>query len=81
MKQMVMEKIEEAVEKFEKGEIENPALPYLGQTQAHSLIEGIDYYMNDEGLTVFTAWYHLKRGECCGNACSHCPYDHVNVPD
>ncbi|MGA3037014.1 MAG: DUF5522 domain-containing protein [Vulcanimicrobiaceae bacterium] len=29
---------------------------------------------------VFTEHYHRKRGFCCGNACRHCPYDHVNVP-
>ena len=37
-----------------------------------------DYYL-ENGLFVFTAAYHLKRGYCCGNACRHCPYDHLNV--
>ncbi|MEC8739468.1 MAG: DUF5522 domain-containing protein [Bacteroidota bacterium] len=23
--------------------------------------------------------YHLKRGNCCGNKCKHCPFDHKNV--
>jgi hypothetical protein len=31
------------------------------------------------GYTVLTEYAHLKRGKCCGNACRHCPYDHVNV--
>ncbi len=44
------------------------------------LEEGVDYYLNDAGLLVFTAAYHLKRGYCCGNNCRHCPYDHQNVP-
>ncbi|MBT8326992.1 MAG: hypothetical protein KJP21_04670 [Bacteroidia bacterium] len=39
-----------------------------------------DYYYNDEGMLVFTEAYHLKRGECCGSACKHCPYEHKNVP-
>lgn len=39
-----------------------------------------DFYMED-GLLVFTAVYHLKRGYCCGSGCRHCPYDHVNVPE
>ncbi len=26
------------------------------------------------GLTVFTAYYHLQRGFCCGSGCRHCPY-------
>ena len=37
-----------------------------------------DYYI-ENGLLVFTAAWHLKRGYCCGNACRHCPYGHVNV--
>ena len=32
-----------------------------------------DYYM-ENGLMVFTASYHLKRGYCCKNGCRHCPY-------
>ncbi|MEQ6168157.1 MULTISPECIES: DUF5522 domain-containing protein [unclassified Ekhidna] len=38
-----------------------------------------DYYINKDGLMVFTEHYHLKRGYCCGNACLHCPYNHENV--
>ncbi|HUM46240.1 MAG TPA: DUF5522 domain-containing protein [Chitinophagales bacterium] len=38
------------------------------------LKEGIDYYINEEGLFVFTASYHLKRGFCCNSGCRHCPY-------
>ena len=30
---------------------------------------------------VLTAKYHLKRGDCCGNGCMHCPFDFVNVPE
>jgi hypothetical protein len=33
-----------------------------------------DYYLNAQGLLVFTAKYHLKRGYCCGSGCKHCPY-------
>ena len=32
-----------------------------------------DYYL-ENGLVVFTAAYHLKRGYCCGSGCRHCPY-------
>jgi hypothetical protein len=31
------------------------------------------YYM-ENGLIVFTAAYHLKRGYCCKRGCRHCPY-------
>lgn len=37
------------------------------------LIEGIDYEIID-GDKVFKAWYHLKRGFCCGENCPNCPY-------
>jgi hypothetical protein len=33
-----------------------------------------DFYFNVDGMMVFTAKYHLKRGFCCGNGCKHCPY-------
>jgi hypothetical protein len=33
-----------------------------------------DFYLDEFGNTVFTAAYHLKRGNCCGNQCQHCPY-------
>ncbi|WP_345159754.1 DUF5522 domain-containing protein [Pontibacter saemangeumensis] len=38
------------------------------------LKEGEDYYLNGQGLLVFTAKYLLKRGYCCQNGCRHCPY-------
>jgi len=38
------------------------------------LVEGIDYYVNEDGLYVFTREYHLKRGYCCKNKCKHCPW-------
>lgn len=37
------------------------------------LIEGIDYTV-ENGLYVFSTWYHLKRGACCHNGCRHCPF-------
>jgi glyoxylate utilization-related uncharacterized protein len=32
-----------------------------------------DFYIED-GKYVFTEHYHLRRGNCCGNGCRHCPY-------
>lgn len=43
------------------------------------LIEGEDFYLNEDGYTVLTAKFHLHRGECCGNGCKHCPYKYINV--
>ena len=36
-------------------------------------LEPEDFYWDGPYL-VFTAAYHLKRGECCGSHCRHCPY-------
>jgi Family of unknown function (DUF5522) len=38
-----------------------------------------DYYFEGETI-VFTAAYHVKRGECCESGCRHCPFEHRNVP-
>lgn len=45
------------------------------------LKEGTDYYYNAEGYIVLTEAFHLKKGNCCGNGCKHCPYDFINVPE
>ena len=37
-------------------------------------VEGEDYYINEQGLYVFTAKYLRERGYCCGSGCKHCPY-------
>ena len=37
------------------------------------VLDSEDYYYDGPYL-VFTAAYHLKRGECCGSHCRHCPY-------
>jgi len=36
--------------------------------------EGIHYYIEGERV-IFTALFHIQRGQCCGNGCRHCPYD------
>lgn len=33
----------------------------------------------ENGLVVYTAAYHLKRGSCCGSGCRHCPYEPPHV--
>ncbi|MFC3034435.1 DUF5522 domain-containing protein [Pseudoalteromonas fenneropenaei] len=45
------------------------AAPYKQQ----ALIEGLDYDI-EQGFMVFSRWYHLRRGACCGNGCRHCPW-------
>ncbi|XP_078075469.1 uncharacterized protein C1orf53 homolog [Mustelus asterias] len=39
------------------------------------------YVDPESGYLVLTRLAHLQRGECCGQACRHCPYNQVNVKD
>jgi hypothetical protein len=50
----------------------------MNQTE---LIEGIHFYINEDGYIVFTEKYHLEKGSCCGMGCLHCPYKYENVPE
>lgn len=45
------------------------------------LIEGVHYYINEDGYVVLTAQYHREKGSCCGMGCLHCPYLYENVPE
>jgi hypothetical protein len=45
------------------------------------LVELEDYYYNEQGYIVLTQSFHLKKGFCCGNGCTHCPYDYEGVPE
>jgi hypothetical protein len=36
-------------------------------------LQDIHYYLEGERV-VFTALFHLERGQCCGSGCRHCPY-------
>lgn len=33
-----------------------------------------DFYLDEQGLMVFTRQYHLRRGFCCKSGCRHCPW-------
>lgn len=37
------------------------------------LIENKHYYW-ENGLMVFTEFYHINKGKCCKNGCRHCAY-------
>ena len=45
------------------------------------LKEKEDYYLDKNGLLVFTEKYLTERGTCCGNGCRHCPYDYKSVAE
>jgi len=38
------------------------------------MLDNADFYLNGEGLMVFTEAYHFKRGYCCKNKCKNCPW-------
>lgn len=40
---------------------------------ASELEESVHYYV-ENGLWVFTEYYHMLRGHCCKSGCRHCPY-------
>ena len=46
-----------------------------------NFIEGIHFYLNEDGYTVLTEKYHLQKGFCCGNGCLHCPYNYKMVAE
>jgi len=37
-------------------------------------IQGVHYYLEGDRV-IFTALFHLERGQCCQNYCRHCPFD------
>ncbi|MCS6983594.1 MAG: cysteine-rich CWC family protein [Leptospiraceae bacterium] len=37
------------------------------------LREGVHFYI-EGGKLVFTEYYHILRGYCCGSLCRHCAY-------
>ena len=39
-----------------------------------ALVEGRDFYLDEQGRTVFTEHYNRSRGFCCFLACRHCPW-------
>lgn len=45
------------------------------------LVEGEDFYYNEDRLMVLTEKFHLEKGFCCGNGCEHCPFDYINVDE
>jgi hypothetical protein len=46
-----------------------------------ALIEGVDFYYDEQGFMVLTEKFHLDKGYCCGYGCRHCPYAYENVPE
>ncbi|KXF81103.1 hypothetical protein ATN88_19290 [Enterovibrio coralii] len=70
-------KLGEIYQEYTTNDLIRLAKPYASNTQ---LVENIDYTM-ENGYMVFSAWYLLKRGKCCGNGCRNCPYGSLSTKD
>lgn len=72
LKDIIKEKIDQFVVEFDPKD----PLPEKYNLDNHpQLLEDIDYYINEDDNWVFTSWYLIRRGYCCGNGCKHCPYE------
>ncbi len=50
------------------------------QAHRNACEQGKSTYIDPiSGYQVFTENALLAQGQCCGNACRHCPYGHINV--
>ncbi|MCX2744260.1 DUF5522 domain-containing protein [Mangrovivirga sp. M17] len=70
--QCLFNELDQKIKSIKAGELENILKDPLWNK--NKLIEGLDYY-NENGLMVFTEYFHLKKGYCCKNQCRHCPYN------
>ncbi len=41
---------------------------------SEELVEGLDFYFDEDGLMILTEHYLKKRGHCCKSGCLNCPY-------
>ncbi|MGE0268288.1 MAG: DUF5522 domain-containing protein [Candidatus Omnitrophota bacterium] len=46
---------------------------------SEELLQGVDYYFDQDGLFVFTREFHLRRGYCCNNDCRNCPFGEKEI--
>jgi hypothetical protein len=44
-----------------------------------SLTLNLDFYLDAQGMMVFTEHFLLKRGYCCHSGCRHCPYQSTST--
>ncbi|WP_411994193.1 DUF5522 domain-containing protein [Agarivorans sp. DSG3-1] len=67
-------KLERLIASTPHAEMLEQAARYRPIGEASSKLQEHLDYTTENGFMVFSAWYHLKRGTCCGNDCRHCPY-------
>lgn len=65
---------------FAKNELEEALPPEIEALHQKAIENNEETYIDPiTGLSVFTRVALLKKNECCGNYCRHCPYNHCNV--
>lgn len=64
------ERLEQLYQTHTTEQLVNLARPFRSEGP---LLEWLDFTI-ENGYHVFSRWFHLKRGQCCGNGCRHCPY-------
>lgn len=77
LKAKIKEKIAEYLQTITPENAHDSIAPNYATSGA--LIEGIDYEINQDGKFVLSAWYLLKRGYCCENGCTNCPYGYQKL--
>ncbi|MCF8197071.1 MAG: hypothetical protein K9J38_13805 [Polynucleobacter sp.] len=56
-------------------------MPSIEELHQQACDRAEDTYVDPAtGYLVLTSQAHLKRGNCCGNRCRHCPFEYINVP-
>jgi hypothetical protein len=65
--------MKETLRAFLPGEQAAAELRTTESSNAPAPLQPEDFYY-ENGLMVFTAAYHLRRGYCCNSGCRHCPF-------
>ena len=69
--------VNKRIHKFIESHSLEDVLKNAKKFETPDLLKNIDYNI-EQGLLVFTKWYHLKRGFCCYKGCVNCPYKSEN---
>ncbi|GFR62666.1 chromosome 1 open reading frame 53 [Elysia marginata] len=75
---IIAAEVEYALKKMKSGKA--PGLDNISTEMLKAIGEEI-YKDPVTGYDVLTRLAHLRRGNCCGNACRHCPFGHQKVPE
>ena len=68
------DRLDRSVQRAIKTDIEKTLVQIADSVSNDEFVEFVDYRI-ENGNYVFSSWYHLKRGFCCGSGCRNCPFD------